>query len=184
MHNFPPAIAAYLDDASRLGFEISSYRPGAIASVIDQHMEYYAPNWGFGQAFEAKLAEEMGAFLRRYDPRAHLFLCLWKDGGLAGTITIDGDHPDGPRLRWFITSDTYRGRGVGKLLMGAAMEFADDLDVSKPCWLTTFAGLDAAAKMYLRHDFRLVHQSEDDQWNSGVREQRYERSYRNQNPNL
>ena len=46
---------------------------------------------------------------------------------------------------------------------------------SSSVWLTTFAGLDAARALYERHGFRLVSESDIDQWSGGVREQRFER---------
>lgn len=56
------------------GITFEGYRPGALAAVIGLHMAYYAPQWGFGAAFEAKLASDMGPFLARFDPSRDLFL--------------------------------------------------------------------------------------------------------------
>jgi len=171
----PNSLNSHFDTARARGFEPSGYRPGAVAAVIGAHMAYYAPAWGFGAVFEAKLAREMGAFLERFDPAQHLFVCLWQGDDLAGSITIDGDDPEGPHLRWFITSGAARGKGIGSALMGAAMAFTDALGKPKPAWLTTFAGLDAAERLYLKHGFRLTHEADKDQWQGGVRERWYHR---------
>ena len=42
-------------------------------------------------------------------------------------------------------------------------------------YLTTFAGLAPARHLYEAFGFRLVSESEIDQWSGGVREQRFER---------
>jgi len=176
MSDQPLHLSADMKAAIERGFEPSLYRPGALAAVIAAHMDYYAQNWGFGAQFETKLAREMGAFLQRCDPERDLFLCLWKGGELAGSITIDADDPEGPHLRWFIVSNGARGAGLGGILMRAAMDFTDRLNAAKPVWLTTFAGLDVAEKLYLAHGFVLSHELDDDQWKGGVRERRYERT--------
>lgn len=152
------------------------YRPGALAGVLGLHMDYYAREWGFGQAFETKVAAELAAFLARLDPERDLFVTAWRGDALAGSISMDvsGGGPDGAHLRWFVVSDTVRGSGLGKQLMRRAIDHADRV-AAGPVWLTTFAGLGAARALYERHGFMLSAQSEDDQWQGGVREQLFTR---------
>jgi GNAT superfamily N-acetyltransferase len=152
------------------------YRPGALGGVLGLHMDYYAREWGFGQAFETKVASELAAFLARLDPGRDLFLTAWRGDALAGSISMDvsGGGPDGAHLRWFVVSDTERGSGLGKQLMARAIDHADRVG-GGPVWLTTFAGLEAARALYERHGFELCAQSDDDQWQGGVREQLFKR---------
>ena len=87
---------------------LDGYRPGALARVIALHMDDYGPAWGFGLAFESKLAREMGAFLARLDPERDLFLAAYRaDGTLIASITIDGiaGGEGGAHLRWFIVAE-------------------------------------------------------------------------------
>lgn len=152
------------------------YRPGAIAETIGLHMAYYAPVWGFGAAFESALAQEMGAFLARFDAARDLFLTAYDPAGrLAGSITVDGDKTEGARLRWFIVSDAARGQGLGKRLMAEAVRFLDAKGYDRT-YLTTFEGLDAARALYEKHGFRLVDTAVATAWSSAVRSQRFERS--------
>lgn len=160
-----------------LDVTFDTYRPGALAGLVGLHMAYYAENWGFGQAFEVKLATESAAFLRDFNPARDLFRTAWRGDKMLACIAIDGSEKDGEgnHLRWFIVSDAARGTGLGARLITDALNFCD----ASPCpstWLTTFAGLDAAAALYARVGFRLVGEQDDDQWQGGVREQRYERS--------
>ena len=156
--------------------EIDEYRPGTLSGMIGLHMAYYAPTWNFGAGFEAKLAAESGTFLAAFDPSRDLIATAWQQSSLMGCIFIDGSERDGAgnHLRWFVVSDQARGRGLGADLMQQAMAFCD-ASAHRSTWLTTFAGLDAAAKLYQRNGFDLVSEADMDQWQGGVREQRYQR---------
>lgn len=155
-------------------FVFDGYRPGALAAVLRLHIEYYAREWGFGLPFETKVAAEMAEFLRRMDPGRDLFLTAWTGDTLAGAIALDATQggETGAHLRWFIVSDATRGTGLGGRLMERTIAFARETG-QESIWLTTFAGLDAARALYERHGFRLVSQTDADQWSGGVREQLY-----------
>lgn len=130
--------------------------------------------WNFGREFETKLAAEMAEFLGRIDRLRDLFLTSWQDDRLVGSITIDasGGGEKGAHLRWFIVSDSIRGSGLGRELMGRAMRFCHDKKLDQ-VWLTTFAGLDAARNLYESHGFTLAAEKDADQWGGGVREQMF-----------
>lgn len=152
------------------------YRPGVTASLIALQMGYYKGHWDFGRTFEAKLAEELGAFLARYDPDRHLFLNAFVENSvLKGSITIDDDAgaPGLAHLRWFMVAEDMRGRGLGKELLGRAVAFCRDRDYGG-IYLTTFAGLHAARTLYERAGFGLADESEKDPWSGTVGLQRFE----------
>jgi len=152
------------------------YRPGALGGVLGLHMDYYACEWGFGLAFESKVATELSEFLARFDPDRDLFLTAWRGDVLVGSISMDvsGGGADGAHLRWFVVSDSERGSGLGKQLMTRAIDHADRVTAG-PVWLTTFAGLEAARALYERFGFALCSQSDADQWQGGVQEQLFKR---------
>lgn len=155
------------------------YRPGVIPDIIAAHMAYYVPAWGFGLAFETKLATELAAFLQRYDAERDLFLCATNRAStFLGSITIDGiggTTPEGAHLRWFITSDAARGTGLGRQLLTTALAHCDARGYTQT-YLTTFAGLDAARHLYESVGFRLHSETSADTWSGGaVGEQRFVR---------
>ncbi|WP_421856280.1 GNAT family N-acetyltransferase [Oricola sp.] len=156
--------------------ELAGYRPGSLAGTIALHMDYYAAEWGFGAEFETKLAREMGEFVARMDSEDDLFLTAWRDGDLVGSITLDatGGGEMGAHLRWFIVGIAARGTGLGGRLMDETMRFADRRGHHR-MWLTTFAGLDPARRLYEKHGFELASESDVDQWSGGVREQLFVR---------
>ena len=160
-------------------FVFDGYRPGALAAVVALHARYYAGEWGFGRAFETKVAGEVAGFLDRADAHDDLFVTAWRGVQLAGSVTIDatGGGRMGAHLRWFIVDDGARGSGLGRALMDRAMAFCGERGHER-IWLTTFAGLDAARRLYEKHGFALAEESETDQWRGGVREQLFRRTAR------
>lgn len=157
-----------------------SLEPGATAGLADRivalHGAYYGPAAGFGPAFEAVVRGGLMAFLPRLDNPANQIWRVTLGGAVEGAIAIDGEdlgHGIG-QLRWFITSDSLRGRGAGKALLAAALAHADALGFAETR-LWTFAGLDAARALYERHGFRLTEEQDGDQWGKVVREQMFVR---------
>jgi GNAT superfamily N-acetyltransferase len=149
------------------------WRPGLVGAVVRAHGEYYAREWKFGAFFEAKVAAEMGAFVGRYGARDALF-SAWDGNEFLGALTIDGGDPalaaGEAHLRWFIMADAARGQGVGRQLMQAAMAFLREQGFAT-CYLTTFAGLDAARRLYDAAGFVLESEAEAQSWGTRVREQ-------------
>ncbi|MCM5569709.1 GNAT family N-acetyltransferase [Burkholderiaceae bacterium FT117] len=157
-------------------FEIvRGWLPGAIGGIVALHGEYYHRKAGFGLYFETKVARELAEFACRHDDaRDGLWLAV-SDGRVEGSIVIDGidARGEGAHLRWFIVSDRLRGRGAGKALIGAALDFCRARGY-RDCHLWTFAGLDAARHLYERNGFRLTRQARGAQWGVEVDEQRFD----------
>jgi GNAT superfamily N-acetyltransferase len=160
------------------GFTIRrGWQPGDIGWVVGEHGRYYDRAWKLGMAFEAKVAEAMGAWLQRYDPAHDLLLVAEDAEGSLGSISLDGsgaDVPsDGARVRFFIMADRARGRGIGKVLVAETMAFIRDAGFEK-AFLTTFRGLDAARKLYEDHGWALTHEALDTSWGTPLHEQRFD----------
>lgn len=171
----PAAGDAAAGDAAAGDVVLSGYVAGALGRVVEMHARYYHAEWGFDLFFESKVAGELAAFLDRYDAAKDLFRVALIDGRVVGSIVIDGggpDDPDGARLRWFIVSPEARGRGAGKRLMNAAVDFARQAGLGR-VHLWTFAGLDAAAGLYEAAGFELVEERDDDRWGKTVTEQKF-----------
>ena len=153
---------------------ICGYIPGSIGRLVELHGRYYARDWRFGLSFEAKVARELGDLLARHDPKRDGFWIAAEDDEIVGGIAIDGsDAPDAARLRFFIVDDAYRGAGLGQELMRVALEFCRTTGHQR-VFLTTFAGLDAARKLYERHGFVLTEERSDRTWGVEVTEQRFD----------
>lgn len=153
---------------------IAGYVPGAIGRVAELHAGYYSRAWDFGLYFEAKVATDLSAFLRRYDPARDGFWTVVRDGRVEGSIAIDGAKAgaEGAHLRWFILSDALRGLGMGNRLMLEAVEFCRQREYAR-VFLWTFQGLESARHLYEKFGFCLAEQLEAEQWGRRMLEQRY-----------
>ncbi|MGG5888052.1 GNAT family N-acetyltransferase [Falsiroseomonas sp. HC035] len=146
--------------------------PGCLARIIALHADWYARHWGFGLPFEAKVAEELGAFAQALPhPDARLFLALGDAGEVLGAIALDGRARPAARIRWFIVAEGARG-GLGRRLLAEALDFAVGRELTE-IWLTTFAGLDAARRLYEQAGFRLLAEAPATSWGVRVTEQRF-----------
>jgi GNAT superfamily N-acetyltransferase len=156
---------------------LDGWRPGVIGEVVSLQARYYARHWGFGPAFEAKIAAEAGLFHQRYDRRVDLLTSFGDADHVVGSVTIDGSDPARPddlaHLRWFILDDAARGQGLGRRLMDRALEFARGTGRAG-VYLWTFAGLHAARHLYDQAGFRLVEELSGNTWGTRVTEQRFE----------
>jgi GNAT superfamily N-acetyltransferase len=153
----------------------NDYTPGALARLIEMHAGFYAREWGFGLYFETKVAREAAEFLGAL-PQADSQAWFARDGErIVGSIAIDGRHAaaDGAHLRWFVVDDSVRGAGAGAALLDAALAFCRARKFSR-VYLWTFAGLDAARRLYEARGFRLVEEREARSWGVVVREQRFD----------
>lgn len=154
---------------------IVGYTPGVIGRVSELHAKYYAAHWGFGHFFEAKVAIELSRFINTYNESKDRIWSLVVDGGIEGSITIDGTSEDDrvAHLRWFIVSDKIRGFGAGNRLMAQALAFSREAGFEK-VYLWTFQGLAPARHLYDKFGFRLVEEHRGEQWGTAVVEQRLE----------
>ena len=154
---------------------VKGYIPGSIGRVAELHGTYYHDHWGFRLFFEAKVATELSEYLGRYNEKRDGFWTASLNGRIEGSITIDAIHAEkeGAHLRWFITSNALRGKGIGNWLMNEALDFCRNKKY-KRVYLWTFKGLDAARHLYEKNGFKLVKEFSGDQWGTKVMEERFE----------
>lgn len=150
------------------------YLPGCIGRIAQLHASYYAGAVGFGAPFEAKVATDLSQFCLNYVPERDGLWLAEEGGVIHGCVAIDGAayQEAGAHLRWFITSDQWRGKGVGSRLLEAAMAFCRARGY-RNIHLWTFDQLHAARRLYEKHGFRLALTQRGSQWGSEVNEQQF-----------
>ena len=160
---------------------VEGYSPRVIGRIAEMHAVYYAREWGLGAFLEAKIARDCAGFIDRYDPDTDLLLLALSNEAIGGSIIVDLNDPAssdvdggdrGAHIRWFILDDAIRGTGVGRQMMQRAVDHIDRFAGGK-AWLTTFAGLDAARRLYEDFGFRLADERQDNTWGDPVHEQLY-----------
>lgn len=100
----------------------------------------------------------------------------WDRAEFLSALMMDarpGTRP-GARLRFFITSDKARGRGIGSELLRRALAWVHDRRY-QCVWLTTVAGLAASSHLYRKFGFTLIETRVDRSWGSEHHEQVWER---------
>lgn len=149
--------------------EIGGYRPGTLGPVLEIMMAQYTRSHRVGPTFEARMATGMADFLRKFDPSRDLFLIPRLGPRVVGSLAVEGDR--NPRnwaqLRWFVLSPEIRGRGIGRRMLGDALDFARAAGFAG-VYLETMAGLDAAAHLYRASGFRLVREEPGVKWGAGI----------------
>lgn len=154
---------------------VCEYLPGSIGRIADLHGTYYHKHWDFGLFFEAKVATELSAFLKRFDDKRDGIWLATANDRVEGSIIIDGIEAEnmGAHLRWFILSNVLQNKGVGRKLINQAIDFCTAKGYSK-AYLWTFKGLDAARHLYETVGFKLIKEQQGVQWGREVTEQYFE----------
>lgn len=149
--------------------------PGLLGDVTALHGRYYAAQWGFPTVFECKVTREMAEFVARYDAARDLVLSVEGGGRVLASVTLDGSDPaltpGEAHLRWFIVDAGLAGQGIGKRLLDGAVTFARQAGFAS-VYLTTFRGLEAAARLYAAAGFKVVAETPGQTWGREVIEQR------------
>lgn len=157
-------------------FEVhSGYVPGTIGRVVELHAAYYSQYWGLGRSFEIEMAQALAEFFQRFDPQRDGFWVAIANGKIVGSVAIDGKDAAsaGARVRWFLLSPAWQGRGMGHTLLKTAIGFCQQAGYAK-VYLWTFEGLTAARHLYEKFGFVLVDAHAYSGWDRPVTHQKFE----------
>ncbi len=152
------------------------YTPRLLGRMVELHAACYENLVASGPTFEAKVAAESAAFAERVVNSNNEIWYAEVADEIVGTVAVDGEALQAGQalLRWFIVEDGYRGAGLGQSLIAHALAFCDERQFDE-VHLWTFAGLDAARKLYEGHGFVLAEENPGDRWGASVLEQRFVR---------
>jgi len=166
----------------KAAYEIKTgYTPTIIARTLEMVHSHMHRHFGFGPAFETRVAADLAEFMTRIGDAANQTWHAHKDNRIVGSISIDGqdlgDTESGDsrtHLRWFVVDESIRGGGIGRALLSQALSFCDQQEYHQT-HLWTVSGLDAARKLYEQHGFYLAEEYYGDQWGTNMLEQKFVR---------
>lgn len=139
----------------RAPYTIRSHRPGDIGWVIWRHAVLYSREYGWGEQFEALVAEIGAQFLRQFDARHE---CCWiaeRFGNPVGSVLLVKETDEVARLRLLLVEPEARGLGIGEHLVRNCIEFARATGY-RTLTLWTQSNLDAAQHIYEKAGFRIT----------------------------
>lgn len=143
------------------------------ADVTRLHAEYYGPVWQLNEQFVNERRDELSQFERDYNPADDgMWLALAGDE-IVGSIAIQRAMTPCARLRWFIVTESIRGRKIGAELLERALAFCRAAG-TRTVELWTFAGLEGARVLYERAGFVLMEEESFADWGPTIWARRYE----------
>jgi GNAT superfamily N-acetyltransferase len=146
--------------------------PGDVGWIVGTHGSLYAREWGFDPSFEAYVAGPLAACVRAGSTRDRIWLAE-RDGRRIGCVAIVAASLEQAQFRWFLVTPEARGCGLGRRLLGEAIDFCRRSGY-RSIMLWTVSSLLVAAHLYKAFGFRKVQELPGRQWGAEVIEEQYE----------
>ncbi|MGF1719498.1 GNAT family N-acetyltransferase [Vibrio kyushuensis] len=147
-------------------------KPTDLGRIILMHSEFYSVRDGYDHTFEAYVAEPLAQFSLRDSSREKIWI-VEDEQGIVGIICICELTQERAQLRWFMVQPRAQGKGLGRELIGLALQFCRESEYTKIV-LWTAKGLDSARHLYLNHGFELTQERTHLLWGVDLTEQCYE----------
>ena len=137
-------------------------RPGDLGRIISLHGEVYDPLGGYGLTFEAFVGRTIAEFILDNNARGRIWLAE-QGGRLVGCTAIALRDGDRGQLRWVLVDPSARGRGIGKQLVGSAMDYCHE-EGCESVFLETTDGLLESQTLYEKLGFAVTSETVEELW--------------------
>jgi DNA-binding MarR family transcriptional regulator/predicted N-acetyltransferase YhbS len=155
-------ITAMRDIESLLGTQRDAHdvvlrdpAPGDFGWVIERHGVLYAQEYGWGERFEALVADVVARFMASRDPDRERCWIADFNGEPVGSVFLVAKSKRIAKLRLLIVEPEARGLGIGSRLVQVCLAFAREASY-RTVELWTQSVLHAARRIYERSGFELI----------------------------
>lgn len=154
-----------LDPPASSAAEISlrPHRPGDMGWVIQRHGEIYFQEYGWGERFEALVAEIVAGFIAGFDAARERCWIAERSGERVGSIFLVKKSAKIAKLRLLLVSPEARGSGLGRRLVEECLAFAKQAGYREVV-LWTNSVLHAARCIYEKTGFELIEEKKHRQF--------------------
>jgi GNAT superfamily N-acetyltransferase len=137
-------------------------RCGDLGRIVQLHGEVYEPLGGYGLPFEAFVARTIAEFVLDNDASGQIWLAERGDQLVGCAAIVLRDQQRG-QLRWVVVDPSERGRGLGKQLVNAAIDYCRDEECDS-VFLETTDGLPESQMLYENLGFTVTTNGVEELW--------------------
>lgn len=130
-------------------------RPGDYGTIIGRQGALYAQEYGWDLTYEALVAQIIGKFGLKHDPKRERCWVAERDGAVVGSIFVVRRSQSIAQLRLLYVEPSTRGLGIGRLLVDEVVKFSRAAGYRK-VMLWTNSVLVSARRIYEAAGFKLV----------------------------
>jgi DNA-binding MarR family transcriptional regulator/GNAT superfamily N-acetyltransferase len=136
-------------------FSLRPPRAGELGWVVSRHGSLYAQEYGWGDAFEALVAEIIAGYAKAHDPAREAGWIADVEGEPVGSIFVMKSSETVAQLRLLLVEPAARGLGLGRSLIAETIRFSRRAGYGA-LQLWTQSNLTAARHLYSEAGFTLV----------------------------
>ncbi len=148
-------------------------KAGDIGYITYLHGILYKKEYEYNYHFERYVAAGLAEFIAGYDAEKSRLWVLEDNDKIVGGIVMMQRTEHVVQLRYFLLLPEYRGLGLGKKLMQAAIDFAKAAGY-RSVYLWTTSELKDAARLYQAFGFVKTQEQSGNAWGKDVIEERYD----------
>lgn len=164
-------IQNILSNQGRSEVAIRMGKPGDLGYIAYRHGVLYTEEYNLDPVFERYVLESL---MKYADSRQGGEIWVAEaDGQVVGFIGLVRIDEETAQLRWFLIEPEFRGIGLGKQLITAALDYCRQKKYKK-VFLWTFQGLDVACHLYKSFGFIPTQQAENNIWKQGIMEEKWD----------
>jgi GNAT superfamily N-acetyltransferase len=147
-------------------------RPGDPEAIVAMHERLYPAEHDRNDRFVAMVRKSVEDAVDAGWPEGGGIWVVERSGEFSGSVALTDEGDGVGALRWVLLAPELRGAGLGRRLIGEAIERARELGMRR-IELYTFSALRAAGRIYREAGFEVVNSFERSDWGSKITYQEY-----------